>query len=376
MNNLSELSINILFEKFGAGSHKPGSGSAAALQGMLSAQLTRTVIDLTLSKENYKEWWGKFKQIDSEIQNRIYPALTQLFQEDSEQFHNVITLRNARDQEANQAKKEIIVKELDKTLKDATSLPVEMLKYCIEISGFAILIFDYGFKSARGDSGVALNTAISAIAGCLSIINLNLLSLENDEWTDSLRKELVLLKEEYRRLSLRAVECLQIMEEEVEEERLFKEEVEKLSSNLWIDLNLTNDDIEEIARRIQLALWNHRNRIWKHVAFESPIHLLQPSVVLKKILNYQFERRETLGVHEVEEELLEIAGFIDKKAKVVAVSKRFPYKHKTLQPLMNSGMPLCIIKFSYIVIKPWMDHQLRGIETLKNYKPISLQHAF
>lgn len=42
--NLIDYSAKELLEKFGAGNHKPGSGSAAAFQGLLSAQLIRTFI--------------------------------------------------------------------------------------------------------------------------------------------------------------------------------------------------------------------------------------------------------------------------------------------------------------------------------------------
>ena len=36
--DLLEKSVNELMEKFGAGNHKPGSCSAAAFQGMVSAK--------------------------------------------------------------------------------------------------------------------------------------------------------------------------------------------------------------------------------------------------------------------------------------------------------------------------------------------------
>jgi len=52
MSKLIELSTEELLKKFGSGKHKPGSGSAAAFQGMLSAKLIHTVIDLTLSRES------------------------------------------------------------------------------------------------------------------------------------------------------------------------------------------------------------------------------------------------------------------------------------------------------------------------------------
>lgn len=55
--DLLNVTTEKLLEKFGAGNHKPGSGSAAAFQGMLSAKLLVTVISLTNElkrRDNYQ----------------------------------------------------------------------------------------------------------------------------------------------------------------------------------------------------------------------------------------------------------------------------------------------------------------------------------
>ena len=49
-SNLLDLKANILLDKFGKGGHVPGSGSAAALMGLLAAKLLATVSTLTLSR--------------------------------------------------------------------------------------------------------------------------------------------------------------------------------------------------------------------------------------------------------------------------------------------------------------------------------------
>lgn len=47
MEEFIRLPADELLKQFAAGGHKPGSGSAAAFQGMLAASLTQTVIKLT-----------------------------------------------------------------------------------------------------------------------------------------------------------------------------------------------------------------------------------------------------------------------------------------------------------------------------------------
>src|SRR4051812_31602610 len=96
VKKLRDIATGKLLEKFGAGNHKPGSGSASALQGMLSAQLLRTVIDLTIDPKHrnaYLQHINELLRIKNEIDSRIYIALERLFQEDSDEFDKVIKIR-------------------------------------------------------------------------------------------------------------------------------------------------------------------------------------------------------------------------------------------------------------------------------------------
>ena len=101
--------MGALLGKFGAGSHKPGSGSASALQGMLSAQLLLTVIDLTAQKKdkaNYAGHLPRLLEIRKAIVETIYPTLERLFHEDATVFDQVIELRTKRDEEKNPFKRQ------------------------------------------------------------------------------------------------------------------------------------------------------------------------------------------------------------------------------------------------------------------------------
>lgn len=169
------LSTDMVLQRFGSGDHVPGSGSATAFQGMLSAQLIQNVINLTANsnqKHHYKERLPRLLTIDSKIKNQIYPSLERLFQEDAIQFDKVVKLRKARDKEIDLYKKNELKTMALQELKPATELPIEIADLCEELADFAAYVFDHGFASARGESGVALNSAVSAVAGCLSVIDL------------------------------------------------------------------------------------------------------------------------------------------------------------------------------------------------------------
>jgi formiminotetrahydrofolate cyclodeaminase/Zn-dependent peptidase ImmA (M78 family) len=323
VGKLIELSTEELLKKFGAGNHKPGSGSATAFQALLSTQLIRTVIDLTKERTSYRQWATMLADMSSEIDSRIYPTLLNLFELDSEQFDRVIKLRRARDKAPNGSKRNALKQTLDNAVVLATETPINIAKLCVELSDFALFLCDNGFQSARGDSGVALNNAVAAIAGSLCVINLNLLSLGHNDQIEQIRTETALLKSRFQELSQQANQRLIILEDEAERHKEYHNEIRTLSSGRWIGKDLSYSEIEQLARRLQNTLWTYQDKISKGPMPENLIDILKPEIVLTKILGYQYTESPTLGQHFVGDGLFEIAGLIDKSEKSVAISQQF-----------------------------------------------------
>lgn len=346
---LLELPTKELLKKFGSGNHKPGSGSAAALQGMLSAQLLRTVIELTNDEKRrakYEESLPQLLQIYKDIEDRIYPQLERLFQEDSTQFGKAIELRMARDKEENSKIKQGLAQQAQQALVPATELPTEIAKLCLELGYSASAVFEKGFKSARGDSAVALNGASSAVGGCLSIIDLNLLSFPPNDWTRRIRLEIGELKYEYENLLRKSEECSNSLEQE-SREKSFGLELAQIRSEHWTDLRLTHAQIEEVAKQVQNVLWEYRSKFWEKDIPETHLDILKPEVALEKLLEYKFGYAN-LGRHVTDgDEVVEVAGQIDKKNKVVLISPEFPtdiqnftMAHELGHALLHKGLVL------------------------------------
>lgn len=327
MEILIEKTLGELLKDFGHGGHKPGSGSAAALQGLFSAQLIVTVIRVTKRKLAYKIIVPELEKIELEIHNRIYPELEQLFQKDSEVFDEVMKLRKAYRKENNALRRNALELDLEEVTKSATKLPIKIAQFCKELSNFALYLVDNGYKDVRGDSGVALSGAVSSIVGCLSIKNLNLLSITDDKWIDQITPQINRLKSEYNQLSTKVIDRVSVLESEVVEwkraNKSFNDEIKQLRSDLWVGKNLSDNDIEQIARRVQLTLWANQDKIWKE-KIESPLDILKPDIVLNRILGYNFKWVKTLGQNEVNGEFYDVAGIIDKSKKIVSVSEQFP----------------------------------------------------
>ena len=340
MKKLIEYTTEDLLRKFGSGEHKPGSGSAAAFQGLLSAKLILTVIDLSKKKPKYREWLQEYERMNLEIENRIYLQMLHFFQLDSEQFDRVINLRRGLKAETDFSKKRQIKQILDDATLPATQTPIGIAKLCAELAEYAAFLCDYGFQSARGDSGVALNNTTATIAGCLSIINLNLLSLGHDEQTEQIRLDAQRLKNTYNDLILKATACLLKLEQEAERMKQYHQRIQELDSGKWIKKKHSYAEIEKLARDVQNTLWSYRDILGQKVTEENIVDLLKPDIVLTQILNYQYVEEETLGQNITESDVFEIAGIIDKGKKSVAVSKQFPKETRNFTAAHELGHAL------------------------------------
>ena len=320
--NLIELKSNELLEKFGAGNHKPGSGSAAAFQGMLSAQMIRTVSTLTCERPNYKGLHESFTGYLAEVDENIYPRLERLFQEDSVQFGKVFDARVSRDKAKGSKVYAKLVEQARNELIPATEIPLEIGKHCSRLAEIAIVAFESGFQAARGDTAVALNGALSAVAGCLSIVDLNLLSFGSNNWTAKIRAEATQLKNKYTSLSERAAACSDQLRSEADKIAEFYEEFEAFKQEAKHRKITSNADIEKIARQLQGAMWKNHKLIWKKKAPDDPIELLKPQLAIQ-LLGYDFDSRISLGQHEIDGSMYEVAGQIDNEQKTILISSQY-----------------------------------------------------
>ncbi len=186
---LLELPTHVLLDKFGAGSHKPGSGSAAALLTLVSCKLLDTVVSLTKGRERYGEVLGQLTLAVENIARSLEPRLVNLLQEDSAQFARVINARRDRDRAGRRSPdRRRLQSKARQELRIATDIPLEIAELSIGVARNALLVFDLGFQSARGDSGVAITSAIAGASGALSIVYLNLTDFRDGKWARGARQ--------------------------------------------------------------------------------------------------------------------------------------------------------------------------------------------
>lgn len=214
--NLIKLPTDQLLSKFGSGGHKPGSGSAAALLGLVACKLIQTVIALSEGREQYEGVKAQLTLANQNILGDIEPILVAAVQEDSEQFDRVINARRIRDNEKDPARKRQLTEKALSELRDATEIPIRIAETCISLAEKAIVVFDLGFKSARGDSGVAISSAIAGASGCLSIIYLNLTSFRGSDWARQTRQTADTIGLRVQSLQVQLIERIARLQSEAE----------------------------------------------------------------------------------------------------------------------------------------------------------------
>lgn len=312
-----------LLDKFGAGSHSPGSGSAAAFDGLLAAHLTCTVIDLTERyKQHYKSHIDELLAIREHLHKHTIPALENLFQKDSDQFDEVIASRKAKKGITDQTKLDFLQATADQELRKATVIPIQIAKLCHQVGQMAVKVFDKGFRSARGDSAVAIYTALGGMRGCLSIIDLNFCSLPADEWMRKTRAMKAPLNTQCDELDHKSKLRQQRLQREADQ----RFELEQFRHGNLGDAIRSTKDLEQLVHDLQVTLWKYRDKIWldEEERPKIPMEVLKPQDVLRYLMGYRFTQEATLGTHRVGNETFEIAGMINKKDRHVRISQQFP----------------------------------------------------
>jgi formiminotetrahydrofolate cyclodeaminase len=209
-----ELPARQLLEEYGSGRHVPGSGSASALSALIAIELMRTVCKLTLTKPKYKDSHSRLEYIQIRLETEFKPKLTELFKQDIEAFNRVSVYRRQRDGSKDTKEKKRLNAESLKEQKQATEIPLEICRLCLEMLPLSLAIFEEGFKSARSDSGVAISNLLSSISGGLFIIFLNLKSYSKSRWLDNTKRNAEELTREFYRYQTRAfTKVLELYEE-------------------------------------------------------------------------------------------------------------------------------------------------------------------
>lgn len=339
--DFSKITVNELLDKLGMGGHKPGSGSAAALQGMISAKLVQTVIMISNRKkyrETYKVVLPKLLKMSEDIDNDIFPKLLDSFHKDAYYFDKAIKARTATmmaEKESDFYEASRLRKMEAEELKMSVRIPLEIAELCVKLAKISLFVFNNAFRSARGDSHVALGGSVASLAGCLSIVQLNFLSFKIDHfyWTKEMSDWYDDLKSEYELLKVEVDNCVSILEKEVSGQMDLYSDINEFLEKSKVDGNWSDNEIESLASEFQNLLWKHHKSIWG-VSLESPRQILDSQTIFEKVFDYDFGEFPYI---DNDDDGTECAGFIDQRERHVVLSNNYAREVKNFTAAHELG---------------------------------------
>jgi formiminotetrahydrofolate cyclodeaminase len=199
---------NQLLNDFGAGKASPGSGSAAALLGLLASKMIITVCDISLRKEECSASHREFEFILKRVKENVEPKLKDLFEKDAKDFERVVSLRVSRDQSTDTNEKSKFARESLDLLQIATDYTFEVAETSISLMEFGVTMFEGGWHAIRGDSGVAISAAMSGVMSSIFIINLNLKTLRRRKYSSENLGRVQALQARLEVLQTKAFSCV------------------------------------------------------------------------------------------------------------------------------------------------------------------------
>lgn len=185
----------------------PGGGSISALAGALAAALSEMVAGLTLGKKKYADVQEKMAECIP-VMKGLYTKLLDDIRRDSESFDlymQALTLPKETEEEKAARKAA-----MQNGLKEAVKVPLSVAKSAAAILPAAELMVTGGNRTAVTDALVSAMMARTAVLGALFNVKINLASIEDPAFVESIIAEVRVLEKEAVSMEKRILEMTEI----------------------------------------------------------------------------------------------------------------------------------------------------------------------
>ena len=176
----------------------PGGGGASALVGAIGTALGNMVGSLTVGKKKYadveEEMWELKKKAD-----KLQKELLHLIERDAEVFEPLSKAYGMpRETEEEKAEKARV---MEIVLKDACSVPMEIMEKCCEAIEIIVEFAAKGSTLAISDAGVGAAFCKAALQGASLNVYINTKSMKNREYAEELNAKCDAMLEKYTKIA-------------------------------------------------------------------------------------------------------------------------------------------------------------------------------
>jgi formiminotetrahydrofolate cyclodeaminase len=187
-------------DELASSSPAPGGGSVAALAGALGAGLTAMVCSLTIGKKKYVAVEGEMKAVLAQAEG-LRAQFTELIDRDTAAFNKVMEAFGLpKETEPQKALRAAAIRE---ATKEATLVPLEVMKHCIDALALTQRVAEQGNPNAITDVGTSALMLHAACSAAALNVRVNLKSLQDPEFVgwktdevDSILKTSAMMLEE------------------------------------------------------------------------------------------------------------------------------------------------------------------------------------
>mgnify|MGYP004454013991 CR=1 FL=1 len=182
----STVPCNEFVEVLASKAPVPGGGGASALVGAIGTALGNMVGSLTVGKKKYADVEEEMYELKGKA-DALQKELLHLIERDAEVFEPLSKAygmpRNTEEEKAEKARVMEIV------LKDACSVPMEIMEKCCEAIDLIEVFAAKGSALAISDAGVGATFCKAALEGASLNVFINTKSMKDREYADELNKK-------------------------------------------------------------------------------------------------------------------------------------------------------------------------------------------
>ena len=183
----------------------PGGGGASALVAAVGTALGNMVGSLTVGKKKYADVEAEIYELKSKC-DQLQKDFLRLIERDAEVFEPLSKAyslpKNTEEEKAEKARVMEIV------LKDACSVPMEIMEKCCEAIDPIVVFAEKGSTLAISDAGVAAAFCKAALKGASLNVYINTKSMQDREYAEELNKKADEMLAEYTAVADRTFESV------------------------------------------------------------------------------------------------------------------------------------------------------------------------
>ena len=176
----------------------PGGGGASALVGAIGTALGNMVGSLTVGKKKYADVEAEMWELKAKS-DKLQAELLRLIERDAEVFEPLSKAygmpRATEEEKAEKARVMEIV------LKDACSVPMEIMEKCCEAIDIIVEFAAKGSVLAISDAGVGVAFCKAALKGASLNVYINTKSMQNREYAEELNAKCDAMLEKYTKIA-------------------------------------------------------------------------------------------------------------------------------------------------------------------------------